>query len=470
MNYDVIIIGNTPVGRYAALTAALWEARVALVTQEISVSAEANWLYNFTLSQLTDIAEKWGNIQPLASQPTEIYQQWTAEVIAIIEEENALEKLAARGVDVIAGKGEFCRLPQQALVVNQETLTARGYLIATETTPILPNVPNLSEIGYLTLTELREQQALERLPQTLTIVGESPTAISLAQNLARLNKTITLAIAHPRLFPTEDRDLRSLVQAQLEADGITLLKSSPLSGVKQMGDEKWLQLGNSAIATEELILVPKTVPNLERLNLEGVKVKPTENRLSLNEKLQTTNPSIYACGSVIGGYSFLNLGQYEAEIALKNILFFPRYTVNYQIIPCVMTTHPTFARVGMTEQQARQQYGEKIVVLDLPFKDNLLPIVQSDMTGILKMIVHPKGHLLGAHSFGKNADLLVSFLAIAIAKKIKIKQLKTVSFPAPSLAELMAQAVRQWDRWYYQNHPFWRELRKRYFLLRRNWK
>ncbi|MDR9404049.1 MAG: NAD(P)/FAD-dependent oxidoreductase [Halothece sp. Uz-M2-17] len=469
MNYDVIIIGNTPVGRYAALTAVLWKARVALVTQEISFSAEANWLYNFTLSQLTDFIEKCSDIQPLESQPTAIYQQWTEEVIEIIQDKTALVQLAARGVDVIEGRGEFCRLPQQGFVVKQETLKARGYLIATETTSIIPNVPNLSAVGYLTLSDLREQQTLETLPNNLTILGESPTAISLAQNLARLHKNITLAITQSRLFPSEDREMSHLLQSQLEADGITLLKSSPLSEIKQIGDEKWLKLGESAVATEALIIIPKTVPNLEGLNLEGVKVKQTEQGLNLNDKLQTSNPKIYACGSVLGGYSFLNLGRYEAEIALKNILFFPCYTVNYQIVPCLMSTHPSFARVGMTERQAKRRYGEKVVVIKVYFKDNILSIVQSEMTGVLKIIVHEKGYILGGHSFGKNADTLISIIAMAISQKMKMKQLKTVSFPAPSIAELITNAVQQWDHLYYDNHPLWRELRKRYFLIRRSW-
>ncbi len=467
MNYDVIVIGNTPVGRYAALVAVSWEARVALVTQEIAISAEANWLYNFTLSQLTNIAQYWGNIQPFTSQPTTTYQEWAEEVIEMMQEETALGKLAAQGVDVIAGKGEFCRLPKQAFVVNRETLQARGYLLATETKPVIPEISNLSEVGYLTLDDLREKQDLDTLPQNLTIIGESPSAISLAQNLARLNKTITFAIKTPRLFPTEDREMTYLLQAQLEADGINLLKESPLSEVKQIGEEKCLQLGESAIAAEDLIIIPDATPNLDGLNLEGVNVGFSNKQLVLNEMLQTTNPKIYACGSVIGGYSFFNLGQYEAEIALKNILFFPRDRVNYESVPCLLSTHPLFARVGMTEAQARKRYGEKIVIIEEYFKTNLLSIVQAEMTGVLKLVVHENGKILGGHIFGQNADGLVSLIAMAISQNLKLKQLAKVAFPTPSLSELISNAVGKWDQWYYQHHSFWRELRKRYFLLRR---
>ncbi|NBD18471.1 MAG: FAD-dependent oxidoreductase [Cyanobacteria bacterium] len=469
MKYDVIVIGNTPVGRYAALMAVLWEARVALVTQEISFCAEANWLYHFTLGQLTQIAESWGNIQPLETLPIATYRQWTQEVIEIVQEETALVKLAAQGVDVIEGKGEFSRLPQQAFVVKQEMLRARGYLIATETIPMFPDLPNLSQMGYLTVSDLRKKQDLANLPQNLTIVGDCPSAVTLAQNLARLKKNITLAIKKSRLFSTEDQTISYLLQAQLEADGIHLLKSSPLSDCKEIETEKWLQLGKHAIKTDQLIIVPETAPYLEGLNLEGVNVKSRKHSLILNEKLRTTNPKIYACGSVIGGYSFLNLGQYEAKIALKNILFFPRHTVNYQDIPCLMSTHPPLARVGMTEAQAKRAFGEKVVVIEEYFKTNLLSIVQSETTGLLKIIVYQNGEILGGHILGKNADSLVSLIAIAMAKKIKMKQLATVSFPAPSISELISKAVQQWDDWYYQTHPLWRELRKRYFLIRRNW-
>jgi len=125
--------------------------------------------------------------------------------------------------------------------------------------------------------------------------------------------------------------------------------------------------------------------------------------------------------------------------------------------------------VGMTEAQAKGAFGEKVVVIEEYFKTNLLSIVQSETTGVLKIIVHENGEILGGHILGKNADSLVSLIAIAMAKKIKIKQLATVSFPAPSSSELISKAVQQWDDWYYQTHPLWRELRKRYFLIRRNW-
>ncbi len=478
MNYDLIIIGNTPVGRYAALMAILWDARVALVTQDIDFVSETDWVYNLTLNYLTQTGEEWNTLQPslnslllefqsLNASRLKMYQHWAQEASAMMTEETILVRLAAKGVDIIEGKGEFCRLPKQAFIVNKEKLQARAYLVATETLPVIPQVSNLSAVGYLTLTDLREKKTLEEFPENLTIIGDRAIAISLAQNLAKLNKTVILSLSESRFFPKEDEEITNLLQAQLEADGITVLRNSPLVQIETIDNHKWLQLGKHTVETDELILFPETIPNLEGLNLEGVRVELTEERLNLNDKLQTSNPKIYGCGSVAGGYSFLNLAQSEAAVALKNALFFPLYTMNYQAIPCVFSTHPPFARVGLTEAQARDRYEEKVIVIREYFKENLSSVIEGKITGLLKLIVLENGEILGGHIFGQNAEELISVCAIAIQKKIKMKQLLSVSFPSPSLSEMIASAVQQWDYYYYQTHPFLRTLRRRYFLFRR---
>ncbi|PSO49128.1 MAG: NAD(P)/FAD-dependent oxidoreductase [Cyanobacteria bacterium SW_9_44_58] len=468
MNYDVIVIGNTPVGRYAALTAAFWEARVALVTQDISFAAQGDWFYHFSLTQLTAIAQKWNNVQPIASPPLERYQQWGQQVIAVMEQEQAFVKLAAQGIDVIEGKGEFCRLPQQAFIVNDESLKAPAYLIATETSPIFPEVANLSEAGCLTLTDLRQKHRLETLPNNLTIIGESPEAISLAQNLAKLEKNITLSLPNSHLFAKEDEEIAYLLQAQLEGDGINLLTASALSDIRKTENGKWLQLGNHTMETEELIIVPEKTPNVEGLNLEGVKVDYTHEGLAVNRKLQTTNQNIYGCGGVIGGYPFFNLARYEAQIVLKNALFYPRHKVDYRTIPYLISIHPPLARVGLTERQAKRRYGNKVVVFKDYFKDNSLSIIQGELSGLLKLIVHQNGKIIGATGIGNNVGELVNIIAIALAKNWKMKQLKSVSFVSPSVSDLLTNIVQKWDFYYYQTHPLLRKLRKQYFLFRRN--
>lgn len=464
MTYDLIIIGNTAVGRYAALRAVSWEARVALVTQDIDISSEADWLYSFSIIQLTQIGKQWGKIQAF-TPPAKTYQEWAQEVIEI--EEAPLVKLAAKGVDVIEGKGEFCRLPKQAFIVNEEKIQAPAYLLATETQPILPKIPNLSTVGYLTLADLRVKETLETLPENLTIIGETPEAISLAQTLARLHKKITLSIPNPRLFPSEDREISHWMQNQLEADGINLLTKSPLLEIEQAGKQKWLKLGENSIETDEVILFSDTFPNVAGLNLEGVRVNYDEKRILLNNKLQTTNKTIYACGAIAGGYSAFNIAQSEVEIALKNALFFPLFQVNYHLLPSVINTIPPLGRVGLTQVQAQRHYGDKVVIFKEYFKTNLVNISQGNLTGILKLIVHKNGNILGGHCFGNYAPELMSVIALAMVNKLKIKQLDRIAFPSPSIMDLIKRVVQQWETYYYRTHPVLRELRKRYFFFRR---
>ena len=466
-SYDLIIIGNTATGRYAALKASLWEARVALVTQDISSSDEADSLYNFTLTQLTQIAQKWENIQGSYLSPIETYQEWAQEVIAIFQEESNLVKLEAQGVDVIEGKGEFCRLPKQAFIINEKKIQARAYLIATETTPILPNISDLSGVGYLTFSDLKIQNTLPNLPDNITIIGEDPKAISLAQNLASLNKQVTLAVANSHLLPAEDREISYWLQMQLEANGINLLTKSPLLEIQEFNGKKALRLGRHNFKTDEIIIFPATSPNIEGLNLEGIDVDYDGKGVILNKYLQTTNQKVYACGSIVGGYDFFNLAQHEVEIALKNALFLPLFQVNYHLIPYVIQSIPNLGRVGMSEAQAQRRYGQNFVIFKEYFKNNLVHISQGEPTGFLKLIIHKNGTILGGHCCSNHAQELVSVIALAMSQNLKIQQLGKINFPSPSTWDVMKGILQQWESYYYRTHPRLRELRKRYFFKRR---
>ena len=129
-----------------------------------------------------------------------------------------------------------------------------------------------------------------------------------------------------------------------------------------------MQAGDEAIETDEILVAAGQVSNVESLNLEAVGVKSHPRGLQLNEKLQTTNPSIYACGDVNGDYQFVNIANYEARIALKNALFFPLFKADYRCIPWAIFSNPTLARVGLTETQARRRYPQDVLVLQQYFK------------------------------------------------------------------------------------------------------
>ncbi|GFE67479.1 NAD(P)/FAD-dependent oxidoreductase [Chroococcus sp. FPU101] len=459
VDYDLIVIGNTSEAIYAAAQASNLKMRVALVEHSSKKNLNrSEAILGRSCTYFTNLFAQVNQVVPNLDKPNwQLLQAWTKEAEAILSEYNTLPLLAAKGVDIISGSGEFCRLPHLAFIVNQRRLRSRIYLLATGSVFVPPKIIGLDEINYLTVSDVWQKDTLDNLPEILTIIGESVSAIQLAQNLIRFGKQVTLLVKSERLLPQEDFEISWLLQAQLEAEGIQLFTNTLVTHVKFIDGQKWLQFGNQAIETDEIIIDCQPLPNTEGLNLEGVGVKVNLNRVLVNEKLQTTHSRIYACGGVVAGFSPFNIAQAEVDIILKNILFYPLFKINYTALPYCIFTHPTIARVGLTERQARQLAKKEISVIQIPYKMNAQAQILGT-TGFIKLIINEQGDLLGGHIIGVQAEEIISPIAIAIQHKIKIQSLAKLPFPSLTISEIIHQVALE-----YQNQS----LQKKKKLL--NW-
>ncbi len=478
VDYDLVVIGGSPEGIYAAAKAVHLKARVALVTQGFEGQLEgAETIYSRAFShfirsrQQYEIATQGGFFPPTTKGniPWNSLKDWSQEVISLLAEQNSPAILASLGVDIIEGSGEFIRLPQQAFWVNTRKLRSRAYLLATSSRAIIPNIEGLQDSGYLTPTDFWCSDFLEIIPDHLVIIGATPTAIELAQILTRCGKNITLVVQEKRLLPAEDLEASQLIQAELEAEGIKVFIQSLVLEIKSIGTRKLLQIENHVIETDEIVLVPKSEATLVGLNLEGVGIQLGKTGLLLNKKLQTTNPKIYACGNKVNGYSFTHISQYEADIAVKNALFLPLFKVNYHNLPYTLLTTPQLARVGMTESQARKHYGEDILVTQQYFKSIAQAQILGETSGFCKLIIRHNGEILGAHIVGHEAGELISAIAIAIKKKLKIKSMASFSYPSFTLSEIIQQTALSWQQQRFSDNITLNSWLETLFIWLRNW-
>lgn len=449
VDYDLIVIGNTSEAIYAATKATNLKMRVALVEQLSKTNLDhSEAISGRTYTQFTNLFAQVNQIAPkLGIQPNwQLFQNWTKEAETILSEFHSLSLLAAKGVDVILGSGEFCRLPHLEFIVNQRKLRSRTYLLATGSIFVQPNIIGLEDVDYLTVSQVWQKNTLDDLPEKLAIIGETPSAIQLAQNLRRFGKQVTLLVESERLLPHEDSEISWLLQAQLEAEGIHLVTYTPVTHVKSIEGQKWLQAGNQAIETDEIILAFQSIPNLEGLVVQEIGVKVERNDIYVNPKLQTTNPRIYACGSVLGGYCLPHIAQHEVNIILKNILYYPKFQVNYDSLPYCIFTEPPIARVGLTETQAKKRYRDKIQVIQQPYKINTQAQILGQTTGFIKFILDSKGYILGGHIIGTQAEEIINAIALAIQHKIKIQSLAELPLPSLTISEILHQTALEYQR------------------------
>ncbi|MEH1828974.1 MAG: NAD(P)/FAD-dependent oxidoreductase [Nostoc sp.] len=479
-DYDIVIIGGSLAGYYAALAATQLRATVALVEPKV----DYGFTHHHALTEIAKLAQKLNNAAGSGihathtdtSEKSHISMAWQEAILyaqcvtSNLKEQHSPAILAAQGVDVVVGSGQFQSSPQLAFAVNNRLLRARTYLLATGSRPEIPEIEGLQGTGYLTLSNIWQSLQGETLPKNWVIIGGIPQSIEIAQILARFGCSVTLVVKHPYVLPYLEPEIAILLQAQLEVEGVRVLTEKPVTQVKLIDDKKWIQAGDKAFETDEILVATGQQPNLESLNLATVGVKWHRRSLVVNDKLQTTNHRIYACGDVIGGYDFANIANYEAKIALNNALFFPRLRVNYCSTPWAIFSVPMLAQLGLTEAQAKRQFGrDEVLVLRQYFKTVVAAQLRDETTGMCKLIVLRNGEILGASILGGEAGELINLIALAISQKIKVKDLANLSPVYPSFSVILEQTAKEWSKQKLNSNIALQEFLEGFFHFRRNW-
>ncbi|MEM9924247.1 MAG: NAD(P)/FAD-dependent oxidoreductase [Cyanobacteria bacterium P01_D01_bin.50] len=456
VDYDIAIVGGTRHGRDAALKAVQLRAKVALV--------EPRFCHDLIqlqgMGEISNAVRKFNELTPFCSRAEHLTNReeksqvsleklllWGSAVAENVEEQLSPAFLAAQGIDVIIGSGCFQASPKLSFIVNERKLIARNYLLATGSHPAIPEIKGLQEAGFLTLSNVWQVLGSATPPKNWVILGGIPQSVEIAQSLARLGYNVTYIISSPYIISPLDPEIARLLQVQLEVEGVRVLTQTTVTQIRLIENKKWLQAGDTAIETDEILVAIAQQPLIESLNLAGVGVKYNLNALLVNKKLQTTNHRIYACGDVIGGYNLPNIANFEATIAIKNALFFPRYKINYQAIPWGILTNPNLVQVGLTEREVKRRYPrQEILILRQYFK--ILPTakLRDETTGICKIVVRRNGEILGASLLGAESRELVNIIALAISQKIKINVLANLSPVHSSYSEIVEKTAWEWNK------------------------
>jgi pyruvate/2-oxoglutarate dehydrogenase complex dihydrolipoamide dehydrogenase (E3) component len=353
VDYDLVIIGATAAARVAAIEAVNLRARVALILPQ-SQRDRLHPQRSFYPHALAQTAKNDRTDRSSLGQPSGYPWKYALAAIDKIEQQSSFALLATMGVDTIVGDGEFCRRPHLAFNVGQRYLRARAYIVATGSEAAYPLIPGIQEAGYVTIDNLTHVVDRERVPSRWAIIGAEAIGVELAQTLAKLGCQVSLVVESPQILPYEDLELASPIQSQLEADGVRVYLEDKVTNVELNNTDKLVTVGEETIAVDEIFIALPERPLVEPFNLVGVGIEYDRAGISIDNKLQTSHPQIYACGSVCGnvtgGYRSDSLMQYEAKLAVRNALSRRKTTIDYQSynnLPWAIYTDPPLARVGM---------------------------------------------------------------------------------------------------------------------------
>jgi pyruvate/2-oxoglutarate dehydrogenase complex dihydrolipoamide dehydrogenase (E3) component len=466
VDYDVVIIGGGSGGLVVASAAAQLNAKVALVEKD-RLGGDCLWfgcvpsksfLHASRVAHEVKTSSRFG----IYSTPPDIQfseaMGHVQKVISTIQPHDSPERFESLGVEVIFGEGEF--KDENTFTVNGRDLQARAFVVSTGSRPKVPPIEGIEQAGFLTNEQVF---SLKERPESLAVIGAGPIGCELGQAFHRLGSQVTMISSRNHILPKEDPEAAKVVEEQLEADGINLIRGKRADKVEVIDGKKHLWVGDEKVVVDEILVSSGRVPNVVSLNLEAAGVNYNEKGVIVNQKLQTSNKRIYACGDVIGGYQFTHVAGYEAGIIVQNALFFPSAKADYRVIPWATFTEPELARVGLTEEQARKRYGDKIEVLKQDFADVDRAQAEGATAGFAKIITTPKGQILGAHIVGPSAGELIHEVILAMKNKLPVSALTGMIHIYPTLSEVNSKAALQLKKRNYAKNNFLQNTLRRLF-------
>ena len=365
------------------------------------------------------------------------------DTIAAIAPMDSVERFEGLGVHVIKATARFTG-PKE-IDAGGQRIQARRFVIATGSRALVPPIPGIDEVPYLTNETVFEQN---NLPEHLIVVGGGPIGIEMAQAHRHLGAQVTV-LEMFSIMPKDDQELVDVVRAQLDKDGIAVREGVKVTGVAKSADGVTVTIEKDD-ATEQvteqingshILVAAGRQPNVDGLDLEKAGVMYSPKGIEVDARLRTSNKKIFAIGDVAGGYQFTHVAGYHAGIVIRNALFQLPAKVNYQAVPWVTYTAPELAQVGMTEEQARKAEGDDVRVLKWPFDENDRAQAERSTDGLVKVVTAKNGLILGAGIVGPHAGELVQTWVLAISQKMKISAIANIIAPYPTLGEVNKRAA-----------------------------
>jgi len=358
-------------------------------------------------------------------------------VIAGIEPNDSAERFTGLGVNVIQAAAEF--VDEHTVKAGDNIIKAKYFVVATGSSAFVPPIDGINDVTFYTNENIfRIKEKVEHL----IIVGGGPIGMELAQAHRRLGAKVTV-IEVMKLLAKDDPDLTSIVINHLTKEGINFHESvnnlrfeSHDNGIHAFFDEADGETTKVCdIHGSHLLIATGRKANVNGLNLEAAGVTYSPRGIEVDKRLRSSNKKIFAIGDVAGPYQFTHMAAYQAGIIIRNILFKMPAKVDYSAVPWVTYTDPELAHVGLTEADAKAQ-GKDVRILKWSFAENDRARAERRTEGLVKVVVTPKGLILGASIVGLHAGELIQPWILAISQKLKIGAMASAIAPYPTLAEV----------------------------------
>lgn len=453
-DYDLIVIGAGSAAFAAAITASDAGARVALMEANTvgGTCVNVGCVPSKAMLAPADLFHRAGHhpFRGITTHATSVDLPTLVdakdELVEELRQVKYLELAESYGFTICRGHAAF--VDAQTIECDGRRFSAGAFLVATGASPSVPPIEGLREAGYLTSTTALE---LRDAPRELIVIGANAIGLEMGQLFLHLGTKVTILEAMPRVTPTEEPETSETLQAVFEQAGATVLAGVSITRVHREGDRRVVAFTYSGaertVSADHILVATGRRPTTDDLGLERAGVELTDRgAVKVDESLRTSNPRIFAAGDVTGHAQFVYVAAYEGSMAARNAFLGHTETVDFRALPRVIFTSPSFAAVGLTDEQAGQQ-GIECECRVLPMSAVPRALANRDTRGFVKIVAEAStGRVVGVSVVADGAGDVIQAAVYAIKFGLTTQQLAGTWAPYLTFAEGLKLAAQTFTR------------------------
>lgn len=451
-DFDLIVIGAGIAGMVSAVTAASLGKRVAVVeksrvggscTNTTCIPSKALIRLGHASREMAHL-ERLGLLRlPAGGLEGARIMPRIRDIVRKAYEKDLPETFERIGIRMVPARASF--LDPHRIRAGEETLSAKKFIIAAGTIPLVPDIPGLAAVETLTNETLYR---LETLPRSLLILGGGVDGLEYASAFGRLGVETTVVEMASRLLPMADGELVGRLLEILRADGIRLLTGTKAVGIVGRQGSVALTVerqggAREQIETEQVLVAVGRKPDLEGLSLEKAGVEFNARGIVTDRRLRTSAAHIYACGDIAGPYLLASTAEAHGIVAATNACLPVKRSVDYRNNVYVVFTEPPLAWVGLTEDEARKKSGRGLRVYRFPYETMRRALIDGTGTGTAKFLCDRRGRIAGAHILGEAAAEVIHEAALVRAMGKPLYAIQALTHAYPTYAQALVGRASQ---------------------------
>lgn len=362
--------------------------------------------------------------------------------IDAIAPHDSVERFEGLGVRVLQTTARF--FDSNALQAGDAVISSRRFVIATGSRPALPDIPGLDPTKIFTNENIF---ALRDRPDHLVVLGGGPIGVEMAVAHRRLGIPVTI-VQRSSIMPHDEPELVAILREKLEASGIRLLEQASVRSAVH-GERRAELVVERAGATERIagshvLVATGRQPNIDDLGLDDAGVRYGSRGIDVDARLRTSQRHIFALGDVTDGPRFTHAAGYQAGIVVRNVAFRIPATVDYAAFPWATYSDPELAHVGLGEAAARTKFGKGVQTIVLPLGENDRAVTERRTDGAIKIVVGPRGRILGASILAPAAGEMIAMWCLAVNRKLTLRAIAGLTLPYPTFSEIGKAAASRY--------------------------